>query len=219
MEDLAAARPCNAFAKTGLANRCHAAEALRHWRSNWNTLAAKIQSERKPLDAEAAAGWTSRREITLDTSILNRYITLDTSILDRYVGFYQPYANQVFTSTRDGNRLITRFARQKIPVPFYPESDSEFFAKMALLDIVGLEARHGQPLEGVSLSVGAGELLIHDQINFITDAQGQAESLILHQRHKDIPMKRIDAARAHKIEQRWAVWERTARGIPVLGGE
>jgi hypothetical protein len=114
--------------------------------------------------------------------------------------------------------LITRFAGQKTQVPFYPESDTEFFAKMALLDIVGLEARYGQPLEGVSLSVGAGELF-NDQINFITDAQGQAESLILHQRHKDITMRRIDAATAHKIEQRWAVWERTATGIPVSGGE
>jgi hypothetical protein len=59
---------------------------------DWNTLAAKIQSERKPLDAEPATGGTSRREITLDASIL-----------DRYVGFYQPHANQVFTITRDGN--------------------------------------------------------------------------------------------------------------------
>jgi hypothetical protein len=175
---------------------------------DWNTLAAKIQSERKPLDDEPATGGTSRREITLDASIL-----------DRYVGFYQPHANQVFTITRDGNRLITRFTGQKIPVPFYPESDTEFFAKMALVDIVGLEARYGQPLEGVSLSVRAGELHVNDQINFITDGEGQAESLILHQRHKDMPMKRIDAATAHKIEERRAVWERTATGIPMSGGE
>jgi hypothetical protein len=115
--------------------------------------------------------------------------------------------------------LITRFAGQKIPVPFYPESDTKFFAKMALLDVVGLEARFGHPLEGVLLSVGAGELHINDHINFITDGQGQAESLILHQRHKDMPMKRIDAATAHKIEQRRAVWERAATGFPVSGGE
>jgi hypothetical protein len=109
---------------------------------------------------------------------------------------------------------------KKTQVPFYPESDTEFFAKMALLDIVGLEARYGQPLDGVSLSVGAGEpRLMTRSISSRMHAQGQAESLILNQRHKDITMKRIDAATAHKIEQRWAVWERTATGIPVSGGE
>src|SRR6516164_6880853 len=96
---------------------------------DWNTLAARIQSERKPPDAKP--GRTSRQEIILDDSIL-----------DRYAGFYQLHDNIVFTITRDGNQLLTRFTGQQRPVPFFPESDTEFFAKV-----------------------------IDDQISFITDGQ------------------------------------------------
>jgi beta-glucosidase-like glycosyl hydrolase len=91
------------------------------------------------------------------------------------VGFYQPRDNIVFTITRDGNQLLTRFTGQQRPIPFYPESGTEFFAKA-----------------------------INDHISFITDAEGRVESLILHQPHRDIPMKRIDAATARQIEAKIA---------------
>jgi Domain of unknown function (DUF3471) len=95
-------------------------------------LAARIQSGVKLPDAEPAAGKSSRQEITLDASIL-----------DRYVGFYL-HNNLVFTITREGNQLLTRFTGQRRPVPFSPESDTEFFTK-----------------------------IVNDQINFVTDEKGR----------------------------------------------
>jgi Domain of unknown function (DUF3471) len=139
---------------------------------DWNTLAARIQSERKSPDAEPPAGKTSPQEfIDLFRRRVRPEITLDASILDAYVGYYLATDNHVFTITRDGNQLLTRFTGQLRPVPFYPESETEFFAK-----------------------------ILKDRIVFITDAKGQVESLILHQPHRDLSMKRIDAARAQQIE-------------------
>ena len=60
------------------------------------------------------------------------------------LGFYLIQDNHVFTITRDGDRLLTRFTGQLSPVPFYPESDTKFFAK-----------------------------ILRDRISFVTDAQGQ----------------------------------------------
>jgi hypothetical protein len=141
---------------------------------DWNTLAARLQSERNPPDAGPTAGRISRQEIILDALIL-----------DRYVGFYLPQDNHVFTITRDGNRLLTRFTGQLGPVPFYPESDTEFFAKV-----------------------------INDQISFVTDVHGQVESLILHQLQQDWPMKRIDAATARQIEDKRAERMRSHSASP-----
>jgi hypothetical protein len=110
---------------------------------------------------------------------------LDASILDAYVGAAD---NHVFTITRDGNQLLTRFTGQLRPVSFYPERETEFFAK-----------------------------IIIDRIVFITDEEGQAESLILHQPHRDLSMKRIDAARAQQIEGKRA--EMLKSGSPNPGTE
>jgi Domain of unknown function (DUF3471)/Glyoxalase superfamily protein len=102
-------------------------------------------------------------------------IAADAAILDGYVGFYQHTDNFVFTVTRDGRQLFTRLTGQG-PVPVYAESNTEFFAR-----------------------------LVDAQISFITDARGQAVSLILHQNNRDMPMKRIDAATAQRIEDKRAV--------------
>lgn len=58
---------------------------------DWNTLAAKIQCERKPPEAERPAGKTSRQEfIDLFRRRLARpEIALDASILDGYTGYYK----------------------------------------------------------------------------------------------------------------------------------
>ena len=97
-------------------------------------------------------------------------IALDTAILDGYVGFYQHTDNFVMTVTREGNQLLARLTGQS-PIPIYPESSTEFFVKV-----------------------------VDAQISFITDASGRAASLMLHQNNRDMPMQRIDAATAQRIE-------------------
>jgi hypothetical protein len=129
---------------------------------DWNELAARIASERKPPDIEPprlSGGKPARQEIAVDAAIL-----------DGYVGFYQHTDNFVMTVTRDGNQLLARLTGQS-PIPIYPESNTEFFVKV-----------------------------VDAQISFITDARGRAVSLMLHQNNRDMPMKRIDAATAQRIE-------------------
>jgi Domain of unknown function (DUF3471)/Glyoxalase superfamily protein len=133
---------------------------------DWNELAAKIQSERKPPDTEPPrlpGGKPVRREIAVDAAIL-----------DGYVGFYQHTDNFVMTVTRDGNQLLARLTGQS-PIPIYPESNTEFFVKV-----------------------------VDAQISFVADARGRAASLILHQNNRDMPMQRIDAATAQRIEAKRA---------------
>jgi len=101
-------------------------------------------------------------------------IAVDAAILDGYVGFYQHTDNFVMTVTRDGNQLLARLTGQS-PIPIYPESNTEFFVKV-----------------------------VDAHIRFITDARGRAVSLILHQNNRDMPMKRIDAATAQRIETKRA---------------
>lgn len=129
-----------------------------------NSLAAEIQSERKPPDTKRGTGKPARQEIAIAATVL-----------DGYVGFYQhPNGNAIMTVTRDRDQLLTRLTGQR-HVPIYPESNTEFFAKV-----------------------------VDAQISFVTDARGQAESLILHQGGRDMPMKRIDAATAQQIEDKIA---------------
>ena len=111
-------------------------------------------------------------------------IAVDAAILDGYVGFYQHTDNFVMTVTRDENQLLARLTGQS-PIPIYPESDTEFFLKV-----------------------------VDAQISFITDQGGRAVSLILHQNNLDMPMKRIDAATAQRIEARRAEKLKTQSASP-----
>jgi hypothetical protein len=97
-------------------------------------------------------------------------IHVSASILDRYVGFYQLSERAIMTISRNGDQLISRLSGQR-DVPLYGESKTEFFAKV-----------------------------VNAQISFITNESGTAESLVLHQNGRDIPMKRIDATEAKRIE-------------------
>ena len=65
----------------------------------------------------------------------------------------------------------------------YAESTTEFFAKV-----------------------------VDAQIGFIVDASGRAQSLVLHQNGRDVPMKRIDAIKAKLIEE--LVAERLKSQLP-----
>lgn len=114
-------------------------------------------------------------------------IVVDAAILDGYVGFYQHTENFVMTVARDGNQLLARLTGQSA-IPIYPESNTEFFLKV-----------------------------VDAQISFITDARGRAVSLILHQNNRDMPMNRIDAATAQRIEGKRA--EKLKRQSPSPGTE
>jgi bla regulator protein blaR1 len=96
-------------------------------------------------------------------------ITLDTKILDGHVGFYQLTDTALLTITRDGQQLNAQLTGQQA-LPIYPRSNTEFFYKD-----------------------------VNAQISFITQADGQTASLILHQGGANMPMKRIDAAAAQGI--------------------
>jgi hypothetical protein len=114
-------------------------------------------------------------------------IRLEGATLDRYVGFYQLSEGAVMTISRDGDQLISRLTGQP-SVRLYAESKTGFFAKV-----------------------------INAQISFIAGAFGMAESLVLHQNGRDVPMKRIDAAEARRIED--LVAERLKSQLPSPGTE
>ncbi len=145
---------------------------------DWNVLAARIQSERQPPAIESgtsARGTDSPQPPPPDPAdpsgkSARQEVAVDAAMLDLYVGFYQLNDSAVYTVTRDENHLITRLTGQG-SVPFYAQSDTEFFAKV-----------------------------IDAQISFIPGAERQAAtSLILHQGGGNIPMLRIDGATAQEI--------------------
>jgi hypothetical protein len=113
---------------------------------------------------------SGRADIANTSKAERQEIHVDGAILDRYVGFYQHTERAVMTISRDGDQLISRLTGQR-SVPLYGESKSEFFARV-----------------------------VNAQISFITDHAGRAESLVLHQNGRDVPMKRIDATAAQRIE-------------------
>jgi hypothetical protein len=65
---------------------------------DWNELAARIASERKPPDAEPP------RLPSIKPA--RQKIAVDAGRLDGYVGFYQHTDSFVMTETRDGNQLF-----------------------------------------------------------------------------------------------------------------
>jgi hypothetical protein len=159
---------------------------------DWNVLAAKIHSEGKLPVAEpgsstaVSASQSGPPQDNVDSSgkPVREEVAVDAAILDEYVGFYQLNDNVVFTVTRDENHLVTRLTGQR-SVPIYAQSNTDFFAKV-----------------------------VDAQISFITDAKGQATSLVLHQGGGNHPMKRIDAATAQKIDSKTAEKVKSQSGSP-----
>ncbi|RED42468.1 uncharacterized protein DUF3471 [Rhodopseudomonas thermotolerans] len=114
-------------------------------------------------------------------------VRLDAAILDRYVGFYELAEQGVMTISREDGRLTSRLSGQPA-VPLFAESRTKFFAR-----------------------------IVNAQINFVTDASGVAQSLVLHQNGLDVAMRRIDAAEARRIEDR--ITARLKSGRPSPGTE
>ena len=114
-------------------------------------------------------------------------VEIDPRILDNYLGYYQLKQNMIFTVTRQGDQLFTQLTGQR-PVQVYPESAQKFFAKV-----------------------------VHAQISFVTDPQGRATELILHQAGREQSAKRIDKTEAQNLEDQLA--KRVKDGTPLPGSE
>jgi CubicO group peptidase (beta-lactamase class C family) len=91
-----------------------------------------------------------------------KVVHIDPKVFDGYVGSYQLAPNFILKVTRDGDRFITQATGQG-PVEIFPENDHDFFAKA-----------------------------IDAQITFVTDKQGRATELVLHQGGRDQHAKRVE---------------------------
>ena len=83
---------------------------------------------------------------------------------------YYRLGDSVMTVTRDGMRLSAQLTGQPA-WEVYPESETEFFYKV-----------------------------VNAQLSFVTDAQGHATALVLHQNGADVTLSRIDAGVAEQID-------------------
>ena len=85
-----------------------------------------------------------------------------SEIFDGYVGNYQLAPNFSITITRKGDRLFDHASNQP-KFEIFPEGDKDFFLKV-----------------------------VDAEITFVTDAQGRAEELILHQGGADQRARRVE---------------------------
>jgi CubicO group peptidase (beta-lactamase class C family) len=89
-------------------------------------------------------------------------VKVDPAILRGYVGNYQLAPNFFLTVTLEGDQLVTQATGQS-KVEIFPESDRDYFLKV-----------------------------VDAQITFVTDSQGRATELILHQGGQDHHAKRYE---------------------------
>jgi beta-lactamase regulating signal transducer with metallopeptidase domain len=101
-------------------------------------------------------------------------VASERDALDGYVGHYQLYRRSVFTVTRAENQLFAQLTGQP-KLPLQPAGNGEYAYGSAA-----------------------------DRISFITDDNGTATRLVLHQNGQDWPSARVDEARAVAIEGRFA---------------
>jgi beta-lactamase regulating signal transducer with metallopeptidase domain len=101
-------------------------------------------------------------------------VATERDSLDGYVGHYQLHRRSVFTVTRAQNRLFAQLTGQP-KLPLQPAGNGEYAYGSAAA-----------------------------RISFITDANGTATSLVLHQNGQDWSSARVDEARATAVEGRFA---------------
>jgi CubicO group peptidase (beta-lactamase class C family) len=87
---------------------------------------------------------------------------IDPKTFDGYVGSYQLAPGVIAKVSREGDRFMTQLTGQG-PVEIFPEGDHDFFAKV-----------------------------VNAQITFVTNSQGQATELILHQGGRDQHAPRVE---------------------------
>jgi CubicO group peptidase (beta-lactamase class C family) len=98
-------------------------------------------------------------------------IQVDPQALQGYVGDYQLAPNFILKVWRDGGRFMTQATGQG-PIAIFPESKTEFFAKV-----------------------------VDAQITFVTDSSGKATALILHQNGQNIRAPRVEGQAAAAAPQ------------------
>ncbi|MBV9457475.1 MAG: DUF3471 domain-containing protein, partial [Bradyrhizobium sp.] len=110
-------------------------------------------------------------------------IRIDPALFDRYVGAYKLSMGQVIVVERDGDQF---FLRNEVPgfqrIRIYPESETSYFAED-----------------------------FHEQINFVTNPQGQVTELIQHMGGWSNTARRIGEAEVRLAEA--AIAERSRRLI------
>ena len=92
----------------------------------------------------------------------HKEIQVDPKVFDGYLGNYQLAPNFSITITREGAHLFEQAPNQP-KIEIFPESDKDYFLKV-----------------------------VDAQITFITDAQGRATELILHQGGADQHARRVE---------------------------
>jgi CubicO group peptidase (beta-lactamase class C family) len=105
-------------------------------------------------------------------------VTIDPKIFDGYVGAYQLAPDFFFTVGKDGERFTILGTGQR-QVEIFPENEKEFFARV-----------------------------VDAQITFVTDSQGRATELILHQNGEDHHAPHVEgeaAARAPREHKAIAI--------------
>jgi len=101
-----------------------------------------------------------------------KVVKIDPKIFDGYVGSYQLAPNFALKITREGDRFMTQ-ATEQGQVEIFPEGDHDFFAKV-----------------------------VNAQITFVTNSQGRATELILHQGGRDQHAPRVEEATAEPKEHK-----------------
>jgi beta-lactamase regulating signal transducer with metallopeptidase domain len=112
---------------------------------------------------------------------------IDPQILDNYVGHYQLSEFSIFTVARTGDNLFAQLTGQP-PFQVYPESTKKFFYKV-----------------------------VSAQLSFITDPQGRATALVLHQNGLERPAQRISQSQAQNAEASLA--KKIKDSTPTPGSE
>ena len=109
-------------------------------------------------------------------------VAFDPKRFDKFVGFYRVQPETFFTVTREEDRFFARLTGQD-DVEWFPESPTKFFAKV-----------------------------VHAQIGFITDPQGNVTELVLHQNGLEQHAPRVDGTVVKAFEA--ALQKRIAKGVP-----
>jgi beta-lactamase regulating signal transducer with metallopeptidase domain len=109
-------------------------------------------------------------------------VAFDPEQFDKFVGFYQLRPDAFFTVTRKEERFFARLTGQD-DVEWFPESPIKFFAKV-----------------------------VHAQISFVTDPQGNVTELVLHQNGREQAAPRVDGTVAEDFEA--ALQKHIAEGKP-----
>jgi hypothetical protein len=97
-------------------------------------------------------------------------VSVSPAVLSNYVGSYKFGPYSVMTVRLDGAQLSGQLSGQQF-VPYYPSSNTEFFAK-----------------------------LVKVHLNFVMNAQGQATAMEFYQNGRHITAPRIDAATAQGVQ-------------------